>query len=458
MGIGNIFSKKKSLAAEIVSLKGEMSKLKEVLDYEKASNAFAIDLETQSGLDGVIPGVSYGALLQLYKKSAWVRSCVDVIKRASIAKGFSLATAEGLTDEVKIPKEVRDFFMFPNEEQTMEEVIGDVIIDLNIFGDAYLEVVRGKENRKPKELHNLYAPYMRVVINKKGKILGYKMISSYGTTVDFKPDEVIHYRLNSPGNSVYGLSPLESLIIPLQTDLLAQAYNKRFFENNATPRGHLDLGNCSKAQLERNKRYWREQMQGVHNSHKTIITEGGAKFNAIGTPPKDMEFLDQRRFSRGEIIAVYGVPPLKLSVIENANRANSKEQDVTFKKETVLPLQRMISGKLNKVLMKDFGLPDVRFVFNPLDLRDELEIAKVEALYLDRNVLTVNEVRRRLGKGEVDWGDDMPNPDNTVVDPAEDDRSDDDKMRDDQAHSESSLELEELTDDISDDYVEFDLD
>ena len=244
------------------------------------------------------------------------------------------------------------------------------------------------------------------MIDQHGVIQGYVQLKGdWGSTdfITFNKDEIIHFKLNNPGNEVYGLAPLESLALPIETDLYAQSYNRDFFKNNAVPRLHVDMGNCTIDQLRRNREYWKEQFRGSGNSHKTIVTEGGAKITPIGTPPKDMEFLNQRKFNRSEILSVFGVPPSKVGIMEDANRANSKEQDKSFKSEKIIPLQRLIAERINNTVIEKFELP-YKFMFNEVDLRDATDQAQIDEMHLMQGVITINELRRRKGLKEVAWG------------------------------------------------------
>jgi len=196
---------------------------------------------------------------------------------------------------------------------------------LHLYGDAYLEIVRDKLGN-PVALYNIYAPSIKIKVDEHGTVEGYiqspmGVLSGNKNSVEFEPNEVAHFRLPNPGNEVYGLSPLESLEIVIETDLYAQDYNRNFFKNHAVPRLHVDLGNCTLPQLKRIREYFALEIQGSANAHKTIVTEGGAKITPIGTKPNDMEFLNQRKFSRDEILSVLGVPPMKLGVFEDVNRA-----------------------------------------------------------------------------------------------------------------------------------------
>ena len=357
---------------------------------------------------GRIPPVKYKTLEFLYKRESWVRAAIDVIMRTSVANGFKLVLDEDVDpkslDEEKVNR-LHSLFKEPNPEDTMIDILSDIIIDLHTYGDAYLEIVSDKEGL-PGAFYNVYCPSMRVLIDQHGVIQGYVQLKGDWASTDFitfSKDEIIHFKLNNPGNEVYGLAPLESLALPIETDLYAQSYNRDFFKNNAVPRLHVDMGNCTIDQLRRNREYWKEQFRGSGNSHKTIVTEGGAKITPIGTPPKDMEFLNQRKFNRSEILSVFGVPPSKVGIMEDANRANSKEQDKSFKSEKIIPLQRLIAERINNTVIEKFELP-YKFMFNEVDLRDATDQAQIDEMHLMQGVVTINELRRRKGLKDVPWG------------------------------------------------------
>jgi len=351
--------------------------------------------------------VSYSMLEQIYKKESWVRACVDVIVRTATSNGWRLLSIESkidlkgaelskaLSSNLKIMA-LKDLLEEPNADDTFSDIVAEIITDLHIYGDAYVEVVRDKATDLPVALYNVYCPSMRIKVDEHGRVLGYVQVFDWQIVAEFKLNQIIHFRLINPGSEVYGLSPLESLIIPIETDLYAQAYNKNFFKNDATPRLHVDLGNCTLPQLKRMREYWRTVYKGSGKSHKTIITEGGAKITPIGTPPKDMEFLNQRKFNRDEILAVLGVPPIMVGIVESSNRANSKEQANAFKTEKIIPLQKMVAAKLNKLLISEFT-NKYTFKFAELDLRDALDAARIDQMDLKAGIRDIEEVRRDRG-------------------------------------------------------------
>lgn len=401
----------KELETKLIGLKEKIRK--EIEEEIPESAAYLQGWEKTDAETGKATRVNYKTLESLYTRESWVRAAIDVVVRASTTSGHRLVAKDKRVDMAELEdkesvKELKQLFEHPNSENTIEEIIARIITDLHIYGDSYLEKVKDKKENKVKALFNIYAPSMRVLVDEHGLVQGYvQKTDGFGSSQPafFEADEIVHFKLNNPGNEVYGLSPLESLFVPIESDLYAQAYNRDFFKNNATPRLHVDMGNCTYTQLKRNRHYWNSDIKGSGNSHKTIITEGGAKIQPIGTPPKDMEFLNQRKFSRDEILAVFGVPPIKVGIYEDANRANAKEQDKTFKVEKILPLQKYISQKITRSIIDTIEDCPVKFGFNPIDLRDAKDQADIDKIHLDNGLKTINELRKREGLDAVSWGD-----------------------------------------------------
>ena len=398
------FKKRAKIEAEREEIIEEISDLRKRIDKEKEaeSSAYLQSWDKTQERTGRSPIINYRQLEWFYRKESWVRAAVDAIQRTSVSNGFRLvATADDIALKEKEIAPILKIFEKPNVDDTFADIVSEIIVDLHLYGDAYVEVVKDKKTKLPIGLFNVYAPSIRILVNKTGRVLGYLQISSSGGAgtkpVFFSPEEIVHFKLPNPGNEVYGLSPLESLSLPLETDIHAQIYNKTFFENNATPRLHLDLGNCSLPQLKRMREYVRSEFKGSKNAHKTFVTEGGATLQVIGTSSADMEFLNQRKFSRDEILAVFGVPPMKVGITEDVNRASALESDKSFKSDKIIPLQRMISNKINLCVVSLFNNPRVKFEFSELDLRDAKEQSQIDKIDLESGVMTVNEVRKRRG-------------------------------------------------------------
>jgi capsid portal protein len=186
-------------------------------------------------------------------------------------------------------------------------------------------------------------------------------------------------------------------------DKAAREYNIDFFTHNAVPRMAIIVegGQPSDEVLAELKQFMESEVKG--QGHKTLVLDvpgGEARVRleklTVGTA-EDAAFLGYRRANRDEILLVHRVPPSKISVVENANLANSQDQDKTFREQVVRPEQRRIEYRFNRLIAEQFGIGDWAFRFRELDLAEAKEEAEVAALYAGIGALTVDEIRGQMG-------------------------------------------------------------
>ena len=180
-------------------------------------------------------------------------------------------------------------------------------------------------------------------------------------------------------------------------------YNIDFFSHNAVPRMAIVVegGELSEGVVAQLKQFMESEIKG--QGHKTLVLEvpgNGAhvrleRLTLEGA--QDAAFLEYRRANRDEVLLVHRVPPSKVTVVENANLANSKDQDKTFREQVVRPEQRRIEYKMNRLIREQLGIGDWQFAFREMDLTEAREEAEVSAIYADIGVLSAEEIRGKLG-------------------------------------------------------------
>lgn len=344
----------------------------------------------------VMPEIDFDVFEQMYEQTSWVRAVVSVICKAVTARGYSLVPIKPGAD-TKNAEILSEFFSNCNPNDTFLEILDDITRDVYVFGNAFLEIVYGSDG-KPKELWNLDATTMSVKADEHGAILGYVQRPKYSSNkavVEFEPKEIIHFKLGTKGSTLYGLSPLASLILPVTVDKYAQIYNRAFFINGAKIRGAFIMKNATPEQVERNREYMKERARTPDMAHSDLVLEGDIEFKQISTTQKDMEFLELREFTRNEILAVYGVPPSKVSIIETGNigAGTGEHQTQTFYEETILPFQMRVAEKITKhIIRQGFAINDYSFQFNKRSI-DEKDQAEIFNIYLQSGVFTPQEVR-----------------------------------------------------------------
>jgi len=362
-------------------------------------------------------------LWDIYLRISWVRACVNSISRTATSRGWDVRPKKGLEDNkaaLDNCQVVRDALSVPNSQDDDIDLLVNVFEDQDIFGRGYWEIVRGGEGGPDDDVVALYTldPVgTKPVKNKNGRIEKFVQRTSTGKKIEFEPWQVIYFPLSTKGNEARGISPLQSIQTPIATDLRAQEYNLSFFKNDATPGGVVEMPNAPTDQIERNREELNSEHRGAKNAHKILLLEGQAKFTKSQQTPEESGFLEQRRFTREEVLSVYGVPPSKIGIIETGNIGSGSggEQDKTFKRDTVEPKQSRVAKRINRHFVRDaLKILDCEFYWLPIDTQSEKEQAEVDEfkaktvklkaetvqILINTEVTSIEEARIMLGLPE----------------------------------------------------------
>ncbi len=385
--------------------KGEIS---EVQDYSKSYRQRRAIL-------------TYAEMQSYYEKDEWVRACIDeIVKNTVKVKPYiaPIDDEEEPSEETKQHiEDIEALLADPNsKDESFESIRRKVLLDILKYDAGAMEIVYDTAG-KPAELYDLPGHLIRLNVDEHGmfsdeeKAYGQLSSTSFGSAKDivwFKQNEVIYLVANPQSGSVYGLSPLESLVNSVEADLNASEYNAAFFKNNAEPSGIVQVSGLSKAALKRFKIYWKQQFKGPSKAHKILALNAKAiDFKKISESQKDMQFMEYQKWLLQKILSVYKVKPFVLGVIDGTTgKLNSAEQWNLFKASAIDPLLSLESYLYTTKLIKaGFGYDDIELRFKKIDVRDDKQDAEIVERLVKVGVMTINEVRKKYyGLDDVDWG------------------------------------------------------
>ncbi|MFF0409068.1 phage portal protein [Kitasatospora sp. NPDC004745] len=350
-------------------------------------------------------------LHQAYLTCIWVSSPIDLIARTVTAGGLQIVSNEDIP-EGEIPADppevgrLRRLLRFTNPHEDMVQLLRNAVTDLELFGDAYLEIVRLLG--EPVAIYTLDATTMTVLSDQHGEVTGYRQDVDGVRSATFEPRDVIHISLDSPRGGLYGVSPAAKALLPVTAWLFWEATLKECGRRGDPPRLHVDLAHYQDTDVQR----WREQYT-VHNLGPKavgapVITTAGGGVNVLD-PRKVTDYLDATRQLRDEIIACFGTPPAKLGIIETGNlgSGSGESQDKTFRVNTVIPVANLILEKLNYHLLQEgFGIVDWHLEFAEIDYRDSKTVEEIREMRLRNGAYTLNRYRDEIGEPPVEGGDD----------------------------------------------------
>ena len=345
---------------------------------------------------------------EMYRRHSVVRAAIDKVAKTATNVGYDFVPRDSRTrirnGELATLKE------FFGKQRDFIYELRRVYKDLLIYGDAYMYVVPDRQ-RRPHSLKRLAPNTMAVQTNDMGRVIGYVQYDPGDMTnqkyVSFSEYEILHFRIDDPNNDIYGLSPLESLEWAVSADIYAQKYNAAFFENSGITGTIISVSGVDPDEIERNRKFLIENYTGPDAAHKPIFLEGqNVSVAKAVTSQKDMGFLEGRKFILTEILAVLDVPPAKIGIMESANRSNSKEQDKSFRSESIGPLQYIVESVINAQFIQPvLGVQNTIFVHSEGDTRDATELMTYYTRGIGYGVFNPNEVRAKMGMAPVDGGD-----------------------------------------------------
>jgi capsid portal protein len=290
-------------------------------------------------------------LLQAYLACPWASTSIDAIARTSTAGGCMVVPLTSVVGNEAHPEappgveKIQNLLKYVNPQDDIRQLMRGVITDLLIYGDSFTEVVYAAG--EPVALYPLDPITITIEADEHGKVTGYKQTSETNRHASFEPHEIIHVKFDTPGNSLYGVSPTQKTILSITTWLFAKALVKDTMKRGDPLRAHVDW---PMALSENERKKFQQQYSirnlGARNIGNLFETKGGAVVREMGVNQID-RWQNVLQQSRDEILSGYGVPPSKVGVIEagNLGGGTGTAQDKTFRVNTCGPIQEIVLEK-----------------------------------------------------------------------------------------------------------------
>jgi len=303
------------------------------------------------------------------------------------------------------PQSVKNAEAILTYYSTLRSWYKELVNDASISGNAYYYIEKSKGNGQPLSICRLDPRMMIAVTDKYGTLIRWLQRAG-AETVEFKPEEVVHFTTTKDPNSpVFGISPMEPILWDVRTDLAAMISNYSLFENDAVPASmYIFEEEMPDEEVERAVAKMKDELRGAENRHKSMAMKGLKEIKTISITNKDMEFTTLRRITTEKVCSAYGVPKSILGYTEDVNLANGQEQTQKFWEGTVQPLEEAIAEFINRKLLPLLGIEDIKFCFEARDFDNrEWNEASTRA-DLQLGVRTINEVREERGLEPLDSG------------------------------------------------------
>ncbi len=256
----------------------------------------------------------------------------------------------------------------PNPEMTSFSFRETLMTHLLLWGNAYAQIIRNARG-EVITLYPLMPNKMTVDRDKTGRLFYlYQRSTEDAPTlgkdsmVYLDPSDVLHI----PGlgfDGLVGYSPIAMAKNAVGLSMATEEYGAKFFANGATPGGVLEHPGTIK-DPQKIKESWNVAYQGSANSHRVAVLEEGMKYQQIGVPPEQAQFLETRKFQINEIARIFRIPPHMLADLEKSSFSNIEQQSLEFVKYTLDPWVVRWEQTMYRSLLRESEKPTVFIKFN----------------------------------------------------------------------------------------------
>jgi len=374
--------------------------------------------------EGLQTDIDYRLLRQVARKS----EVIDAILRRTVddvlGNGYEFILTDDLQEgDSDQKRRAVEFFRVPNTDDSGDEWLESVIYDLQLFGDAYIELDGSDDNEVAPndwlyggELQGIWpvaADSVRILPEfPTGRLpdppsMAYVQV--IGDSVRrYSREKIIHIGKLRQGRA-YGQSPLLSLLKVVSGHLNLTEYIGRLF-SGMLPKTLVNVGDISTQEMSAMLALIEQQVSGGQSPYGLITVNGGAGFNIhkLIDSPSEGQFLDQLYYYREEICAVFGIPPMKLGWVQTGKLANP-EQQLEAWYDVIDSFHRKLESVINTKVLPLLEVTDWRVRFKPI--RPSRDAERAEALskhasaiksLRQEGAISINEARRMLDLESLD--------------------------------------------------------
>lgn len=313
----------------------------------------------------------------------------------------------------------------PNPEQTRMQMWEALMAHMLLWGNCYVYIQQDLLGR-PIALWPLDPSRMEVKRpDPKGPLVYEYRMTDNGEKVNFPLWEILHIA-GLGFNGTMGYSVVSLAREGIATGLAYEEYAGRFFSNNATPAGFLEIpGVVDETTKKTIRQDWYGTYGGVSKSQLIGIIGQGMKFNPMSVNQTDSQFLESRKFSVTEVCRWFNIAPHMIFDLERSTNNNIEQQSLESVIYTFRPwCVRIEQAIKNKLITEDDVTVEHRLeglLRGDTAARTVYYVAGIQNGWLCPNDIRELENMELIDDGDtylrplnmVPLGEDPPSPSNT---------------------------------------------
>lgn len=342
-----------------------------------------------------------------YLQHAWVSVCIDILTRNVARAEYEVSKNGKVLNDHPVSK----LFRYPNSQLSRFDLWKQTCAWWSLDGEAFWWFGDDYSCGVPKELFILNPRRMQHVVE-NGKVIKWVYTDEHsGKPTIMLPDEIIHFKDWNPWNEYRGVSPLVSLGLEVEQDLLAARQNTGLLKEGGVPKGLLKTDQVlTENEAEMLARTW-DKKYGHGMKNRVAVLGKGTEYQPLTFSPDVLKLYDMKKWNLYTILAKYGIPPRIANIQDSKSSLSGTDTDSqqrAFWNFTLIPLLKNFEQilevqfyrRFNLEFTGSFNLEMIPELQESEDAQSNRDIAEINA-----GLKTINDVLRSRGEKEKPWGD-----------------------------------------------------
>jgi len=296
----------------------------------------------------------------------------------------------------KVFTEKPKIFDKPNPNQTIFEVIHQIITSLLMHGNSFLLIDKDRQGR-PIAMTPIHSDRVTVEMSNGRKTY---TIGTHNNKRVLTEENILHFKWFSYPGDLIGVSPLRVNGNTYGLALAMERHISQFYGQGGTPSSILET---DRDLTSEQAKFLQENWQLTHNrNRKPAVLTGGLKWKSISAGAGD-ELIQAREQIVNEVARIFRVPAHLINSKDGSNvYSNIESNGLAFIRHTLLPYIRRIEDGLTTLLP---GKQVIKLDTEEYARGDMFTRIRTYQVAISSGLMTPNEARNKLDLEGYDGGD-----------------------------------------------------
>ncbi|GGF86812.1 phage portal protein [Paenibacillus aceti] len=374
----------------------EAGRTKNEPDRQTESFPFPFGIMMSKGNNQPVPKRT-AANLRLLSESPIPRRAINVIKNGITKLNWSVAAIdENDSDKYKeVCKIIERSLLKPNPADSFRTWLEQIVEDMLVCSAGSSEILKAGDPQRPFRMYPTDSFSIDLYPDWDGKPDSYRYAQRVnGKHVSLKASEMMYIRMNPRTNTPFGLAPLETVWESVNNFIEShRAAGKQ--AKNTFLKKLINLGKgADKEAVKAFISYWTSEVMGQGKMPVIGGFEGTSVLDLGATDDKAL-FIEWQRFLIEIVAIAFDISPKKLGQTKDVNRSTADSEDDDTD-DTIQSIAENIVEHINNHIIDGIfhlgGAVEFKFHYET-SLKHQKLKADIDAIYLDRRVVTPDEVR-----------------------------------------------------------------